>query len=262
MTAMARASLLGFVEQADLRLLAALPGRGDRRALARQQRLVDPAFRAVRIADAPPVVVFLDDLHRQARLQVEPVDRVVDAGADARIDPARFQADEARQRQAARTDAHVLRRGRLCRRHGSVRRIGRTRISEAAAAARRNVERDTLSPVSWCCAGDARAPPNFLCHRRSRLLERAAGRYRFRVSPVLVKEVSTTRIRGNYGRPQEASGRHHAQAAGPGGNAHARAVRRAAEPRRPADEPAPSWWRRSRRPTCWCRPSPTASTPR
>src|SRR5690606_906479 len=52
---------VGSGAQQELGLLAALPRRGDGGAPARQQRLVDPAFRAVGIAHAAPVVVFLDD---------------------------------------------------------------------------------------------------------------------------------------------------------------------------------------------------------
>ena len=82
--------------------LAAHPRRGDGRALARKQRLVDPAFRAVGIADAAPVIVFLDDLDRYAGFQVAPGHRIIDARADTQVDALRLQADETRQRQAAR----------------------------------------------------------------------------------------------------------------------------------------------------------------
>ena len=64
------------------------------------------------------------------------------------------------------------------------------------------------------------------------------------------------------GQSSQAARRRHPQAARRGRDAHARAVRRAAQPRRRADDRRPSWSRRCRRPTCWCRPSPTASTPR
>ena len=84
------------------------PARGGDAVRRRKQRLVDPAL-AVGIAHAPPVVVFLDDLHRQAGLQIEPVHRIIFARSDARIDAAGLQADETRQRQAARASPHVLR---------------------------------------------------------------------------------------------------------------------------------------------------------
>ena len=102
MIASVRALASGSASRLICAALPLLPGRGDRGAAAGEQRLVDPALGAVGIAHAPPVVVFLDDFHRQAGLHVEPADRIVDAGSDARVDATGFQADESRQRQAAR----------------------------------------------------------------------------------------------------------------------------------------------------------------
>ena len=59
---------------------------------------------------------------------------------------------------------------------------------------------------------------------------------------------------------QEAHRHRHAQAARCRRDAHARAVRRAPQRRRQADDADASSPRPSRPPTCWCRPSPTAST--
>ena len=151
-----------FGKQVDLRILAALPGRGDRRASAGKQRLVDPALGAVRIAHAPPIVVFLDDLHRQARLQVEPVDRIVEARSDTRVDAAGFQADEARQRQAARAARHdpAGRRGRAAAARRQ-RAEARARPSSAAPAVRRSdAKPDTFVPLySAPCRRRGRAHP-------------------------------------------------------------------------------------------------------
>ena len=70
-------------------ILVALPGCGHRRALAGQQRLIDPALRAFRIPNAPPIVIFLDDLDRQAGFEKEPGHGIIAPGSDAQIDAAR-----------------------------------------------------------------------------------------------------------------------------------------------------------------------------
>ena len=59
---------------------------------------------------------------------------------------------------------------------------------------------------------------------------------------------------------EEAAGRRHAQAARRDRNADARAVRRAPQPRRQADDDRAARRGRAALPTCWCRPSPTRST--
>ena len=209
-------------------------------APARQQRLVDPAFGAVGIAHAPPVVEFLDDLHRQAGLQIHPVDRIVDAGSDARVDAARFQADETRQRQAARPDRDALRivAATLGRGH----RAGNRGAGSRAMLRRRPVEatrNQTLSFLSALAACGRSAPPFSLSSAAAACYRVTGSRDRLPVSLVLVKEVSTrSAVRGNNGRQEKASRRHHAQAARPGRDPHARAVRRAAERRRQADDAA------------------------
>ena len=65
-----------------------------------------------------------------------------------------------------------------------------------------------------------------------------------------------------HAESQETAGHRHAQAAGQRRDAHARAVRHPAQSRRQADEPGRARRGGARRPTCWCRPSPTGSTPR
>ena len=49
---------------------------------------VELPFGTVCIPHAPPVVVFLDDFHRHAGLEVEPVNRVVQSRTDTQIDLA------------------------------------------------------------------------------------------------------------------------------------------------------------------------------
>src|SRR5580692_5450561 len=63
-----RAFGVGFgVDRRQVGLRFQLHGRG---ALARQQRVIDPAFGAVGIADAPPVLELGGDLDRQADLRI------------------------------------------------------------------------------------------------------------------------------------------------------------------------------------------------
>ncbi len=63
----------GIAAHIDHRTLIVLePGGCDGSSLSGKQRLVDPAFRAVRIADTTPVVIFLDDLDGQSRLHEKP----------------------------------------------------------------------------------------------------------------------------------------------------------------------------------------------
>ena len=76
--------------------------RHDAGALAREQVLVDPAFRAVRVADFAPGVEFLDDFHRRAGFHIDPGDPVLGARSDADIDRSGSGGGKTGQRQAAR----------------------------------------------------------------------------------------------------------------------------------------------------------------
>src|SRR5690606_26382381 len=81
---------------------ALVPGRDDAGPAAAQQRMVDPALGALRIADAAPVLEFGDDLHRHAGAVEDPAHGIVLARSRPHVDPVRLQADETRQGQAAR----------------------------------------------------------------------------------------------------------------------------------------------------------------
>ena len=65
---------VGVASRTERNLFALAPGRDEPGALARQQVLVHPAFRAVDIANLPPGVEFLDDLDRGAGLHIDPGD--------------------------------------------------------------------------------------------------------------------------------------------------------------------------------------------
>ena len=85
------------------------------------------------------------------------------------------------------------------------------------------------------------------------------------VSNNRVNEVSTagskpSLMRAEHVGQEKTSRRRHPQAAGLDRDPDARAVRRAAQPRRQADDAGADSPRRSAPPTCWCRPSPTGST--
>src|SRR5580704_18039713 len=91
-----RALSVGFgIDRRQVGLRFQLHGRG---ALARQQRVIDPALAAVGIADAAPVLELGGDFDRQADLRVDPGDVVVLVRAAAHIDPIGLEADEARHR--------------------------------------------------------------------------------------------------------------------------------------------------------------------
>jgi len=66
---------------------------------ARQQRLVHPALRPVAVADAPPGVELVHDLHRHRPAHEDPLDRVLRPRPGAHVDPVRAQGHEARHRQ-------------------------------------------------------------------------------------------------------------------------------------------------------------------
>ena len=75
--------------------------RHHRRTPARQQRVVDPAFRSLPIPDAPPIVGFRGNLHRQAGTGIDEGDLMIAGRSAAHIDAIGLEADEARNRQAA-----------------------------------------------------------------------------------------------------------------------------------------------------------------
>src|SRR3954467_4921394 len=103
-----------------------------------------------------------------------------------------------------------------------------TRI--APSPLRGDAKADTvLSPATF----ESRAARLFLCHRLPRLVhgnEKPASLREFRSTWLTRSQRS--RQRGAHGRQEEASRRHHAQAARPCRDAHARAVRCAPGPRR------------------------------
>jgi sugar/nucleoside kinase (ribokinase family) len=103
----------------DALALALHPRGGNGSARTREQRLVDPALGAIGIANLAPVVVFLDDLDRQAGFQIHPRCGIIRAGADAQVDALRLQGDETRQGQAARAFCRLgmAQLGGCCRKH-------------------------------------------------------------------------------------------------------------------------------------------------
>ena len=61
-----------------------------------------PTLSAFPIADAAPVLVFGDDLDRQAGTRIDPVDVVLLRRARPHVDALGLEADEARQRESTR----------------------------------------------------------------------------------------------------------------------------------------------------------------
>src|ERR1700727_1840407 len=74
--------------------------------------MIDPALRAVGIADAAPVLKLGGDLDRPADAGIDPGDVVVLVGTAARIHPVGLDADKARDRQSAGRVAPGARYGR------------------------------------------------------------------------------------------------------------------------------------------------------
>ena len=141
-----RLAIVGGVVERD-QLVLGLGGH-QRRAPAGQQRMIDPALRAFPIADAPPVVGFRGDLHRQAGARVLPGHVVVARRAAAHVYLFGLQADEARNRQAARRPA-----------------------GESDGRARRRRSRRSGAPPPPRAADNMRELPVEPCHRITRGFE-------------------------------------------------------------------------------------------
>ena len=65
---------------------------------------MDPALGPLPIADFSPGPVFGDDFHRQVLAQIDPVDRILNAGAGAQVHFTGAQADIPGQRQPGALD--------------------------------------------------------------------------------------------------------------------------------------------------------------
>src|SRR5580704_9817952 len=86
------------VERRKVGLVLQLHGR---HPLSRQQRVVDPAFRADGVADAAPVLELGGNLNRPADAGIDPDYIVVLVRSAAHRDAVGLEADEARNRKPA-----------------------------------------------------------------------------------------------------------------------------------------------------------------
>ena len=252
-----------------------MPGftsQGRTSAVRRPERndLQHPAARAVGIAHLTPAFELLDDLEREPGAPIDPSRGIVGAGAVAHVDPVGLEADEARHRQPGcsrgglRGDAPSSWR-RAPAAHGDS-----TTANVGATHRFRPLDRHANAltrPVLQCDA----YPP--LCHPNDRSVRhcRSIRSTRHFVFPKshLLDTGRTSQAAGQQRaspqwnrcrRAKEADRHRYAQAARRGRNAHARAVRCPPQRRRRAADASAAGRSLEDWPTCWCRPSPTAST--
>ncbi len=137
------------------------PGPDHGGAPAGEHGVIDPAFGAFRITDAPPGFEFGGDLHRQAGAGEHPGDALVLARAGADIDLVGLEADESRHRQAAGAAHRAIVLRLRARRGESARLSSRPRKSQQRQchdAAPRREEEPRRLPVPAIPHGQTTCP--------------------------------------------------------------------------------------------------------